>query len=347
MSTFTCPKRMVHGPCAGLGADGSCEVAAEPCVFLGQPVVAFVNSPAAEAQLAAVAHWTTEDERATGMGMRALLRRGRVVVADFPAAALDVRSIAESAEILRGRVDAVLAGDSPRNRVQLPPAYRASLIRQAGLAAWAGLNCRDRNRVAIEGELAGLAHVGVAGVHCVTGDHPAVGSRPDAAAVFDLDSTEVAALAHAAGLLVSVAESPASPPTSQRPARLVEKVRAGAEVCYVNHCGGPSAVADFIASVQTLGADPWFVACVPVVVNRASAEFLASLPSLVLPSGFLDRIVASHQPRRTGIDAAVELAQSMLAMPGVAGVNLSGGGAPGEELAFAADLAEISSRLQI
>jgi 5,10-methylenetetrahydrofolate reductase len=345
VTTFACPKLMVHGPCGGVGGDGSCEVADEPCVFLDQPVVPFLPCAAAP-QLAAVAASVTGAQQAPGMQMRQLLQRGRAVVSDFPAAALDVRSIAASAAILHGTVDAVLAGDAPRNRVQFSPSYRASLIRDAGLAAWAGINCRDRNRVAIEGELAGLAHVGVAGVHCVTGDHPALGSRPDAAAVFDLDSTEVAALARSAGLLVSVAESPATPPTAQRSARLVEKVKAGAEVCYVNHCGGPSPVGKFITAVRRLGVDPWFLACVPVVVNRASAELLASFPSMVLPPGFLERILTAADPRSAGIDATVELAEAMLAVPGVAGVNLSGGGAPGEELAFAADLAEIGARLR-
>jgi hypothetical protein len=66
--------------------------------------------------------------------------------------------------------------------------------------AWIGLNCRDRNRVALEGELA--------------------------------------ALARAAGVPVSVAEAPAGPPRGRRPARLVEKVRAGADVAVVDHCGG-------------------------------------------------------------------------------------------------------------
>jgi 5,10-methylenetetrahydrofolate reductase len=346
MTTFACPKKMVHGPCGGVGADGSCEVAPDPCVFVDQPVVPFHSTPAAGAQLAAVAGSVTPEARAPAAAMRRLLARGRVVVSDFPAAALDVASIAATAEILRGSVDAVLAGDAPRNRVQLPPAYRASVIRDAGLSAWAGLSCRDRNRVAIEGELAGLAHVGVAGVHCVTGDHPALGSRPDAAAVFDLDSTEVAALASAAGLLVSVAESPATPPTTHRPARLVEKVRAGAEVCYINHCGGPGPVAEFVSAVRSLGVDPWFIACVPVVVDRVSAELLASFPSMVLPPGYLDRILGARHSREAGIDATVELAEEMLAVPGVAGVNLSGGGAPGEELAFAADLAEIGVRLR-
>jgi 5,10-methylenetetrahydrofolate reductase len=244
-------------------------------------------------------------------------------------------------------VHAVLAGDSPASRVQFPPSYRAALIRDAGLAPWPGVNCRDRNRVAIEGELAALAHVGVAGVHCVTGDHPNTGSRPDAAPVFDLDSTEVTALASAAGLLVSVAESPACPPQAHRPGRLVQKLQAGATVCFVDHCGGAEPVGAFIEAVHALGADPWFLACVPVVVDRPSADLLSTFPSLVLPPDFLDEIMRAPDPYRQGIDSTVRLAEAMLQVPGVAGVNLSGGPGPGQEQRFAEALAEIGSRLGV
>jgi 5,10-methylenetetrahydrofolate reductase len=279
--------------------------------------------------------------------MRALLHTRAIVVADFPARALDAASIAECADILSGRVDAVLAGDAGAARVQFPPSYRAHLIQSAGLPVWTGFNCRDRNRVALEGELAGLAHVGVAGVHCVTGDHTLTGSRPDAAPVFDLDSTETAALARAAGHLVSVGESPATPPVDRRPARLLEKMHAGAEVCFVNHAGGAAPVAAFVDSARQLGATMIFVPCVPIVVDRESAELLRSFTTLVLPEGYLDRILAARDPFAEGIAAAVELARELLQIDGVRGINLSGGTGPGREAWFAEALARIFDELDV
>lgn len=349
MSTATCPKSMIYGPCGGVESDGSCEVAAHQCVFLDVPTVLWRTDAGAgsgradpPATLPAGAASPLVDTSADRM--RARMSAGRVVVADFPARALDAASIAESASVLVGRVDAVLAGDSGRSRVQFPPAYRAHLIRQAGLAVWAGVNCRDRNRVALEGELAGLAHAGAAAVHCVTGDHTRTGSRPDALPVFDLDSTELAAAARAAGHLVSVGESPSTPPVERRVHRLREKVRAGAEVCFVNHAGGVPPVEAFIREARALGVDVAFIACIPIVVDRASAELIGSFTSLVLPDGYLDRILAAQDVRRAGIDAAVEFGLRLLDVDGVAGVNLSGGGAAGEEHAFADALATIGER---
>lgn len=339
MSTATaaCPKHMVHGPCGGVAVDGTCELGDRRCSFVDLPVVP--RQPVTEGA-AGRADPVPSD-------LRELLRRGRVVVADAPAAALDASSVTAVGQVLAGSVHAVLAGDSPRSRVQFPPAYRAALLRASGLRAWTGLNCRDRNRVALEGELAALAHLGVDAVHCVTGDHPALGTRADAAAVFDLDSTQLAELAVRAGLLTSVGESPTAPPLDQRAARLVEKLSTGAEVCFVNHCGGPDPVRAFVAQVQDRGADPWFLPCVPVVVARSSAELLASFPGFVLPPGFLEGILHAPDPEEAGIAAAVELSEELMSLPGVAGVDLSGGSAPGAELPFAAALAEIGRRLGV
>jgi 5,10-methylenetetrahydrofolate reductase len=327
---FECPKRMDFGPCGGVNFDGSCEVSPHRCVFLDLPTVGWPGAAAPAAQ----------------SRMRELMATRQVVIADFPARALDAASIVECGTILAGRVDAVLAGDAGNARVQFPPAYRAHLIRSAGLEVWTGINCRDRNRVAIEGELAGLADVGVAAVHCVTGDHTLTGDRPDAAPVFDLDSTEVAALARSAGHLVSVGEAPATPPVDRRPARLLEKMRAGAEVCFVNHAGGVEPVREFIDRAQQLGAAMSFIPCVPVVVDRESAALLESFTTLVLPPGYLRRILEAADPFVAGIDAAVELSREFLAIGGVRGVNLSGGTSTGREPWFAEALATIAAELR-
>ncbi|CAN5216088.1 methylenetetrahydrofolate reductase C-terminal domain-containing protein [soil metagenome] len=340
-----CPKRMEYGPCGGVELDGSCEVAEHRCVFLDRPTVRWRGVVSAEAPRGSDP--VPEPVASAGAGrMRELLTTRQIVVADFPARALDAGSIEECAGLLRGRVDAVLAGDAGTARVQFSPSYRAHLIQSAGLTVWTGVNCRDRNRVAIEGELAGLAQVGVAGVHCVTGDHTESGSRPDAAPVFDLDSTEAASLARVAGHLVSVAEAPATPPIDRRPDRLVEKMRAGAEVCFVNHAGGAAPVADFIARAQDLGATMAFLPCIPVVLDRESAGLLRSFTTLVLPPGYLDRVLHAVDPVAEGIAAAVELGRELLAIDGVRGLNLSGGAGPGREAWFAEALGQISDQLR-
>lgn len=333
MTAPGCPKHMVFGPCGGVEADGMCELGDRRCTFLDLPTVAWPASPVVPATPTGGA-----------AAMRQLLGTRPVVVADLSVRPMSADAITAVADVLRGTVDAVLVGDGPDDRVQFPPAHRAALLQAAGLAVVAGMNCRDRNRVALEGELAALADLGVAGVLAVTGDLPARGHRPDAQPVFDLDSTRLAALAAAAGHLVAVAESPAAPPIQRRAARLVQKLAAGGEVCFIDHCGGLDAVLRFIAEVRDAGADPRFIACVPVVSTAESAALLAAFPALVLPEGYLDRILSSADPRRAGEDAAVRLSEQLLDA-GVDGIDLSGGAGPSGHVAYAETIARIGERL--
>jgi 5,10-methylenetetrahydrofolate reductase len=315
---------MSYGPCGGVATDGGCEVDGHACEFVSATLT--LLGPPRSAPAARL------NPRAAALAAR--LAQGGAVIADFPGAALDSASLRECAQALQG-VDAVLLGDSPHARVQFPPAYRAGLIERQGLTAWVGLNARDRNRVALEAELAALTDLQVAAVHCITGDHPAVGGRPDAAAVFDLDSIELTALASGRGFSVSVGESPSAPPQVRRPERLLTKERAGAGVCFVNHCGGVDDVAAFIRAARALGATTKMIACVPLVCDRGSAAELASFRGPAIAARDLDRILGAEDPRATGITIAVDTGRRLLDTGLLAGVNLSGGPTPGQELAYA------------
>lgn len=330
---FTCPKDMTYGPCGGVAADGACEVSAHRCTFVDLPLVRVPDAA------------TPPATRPASLDLLALAAVRPVVLSAFPSRALDAESITVCAEIMHGTVDAVLAGDSGRSRVQFPPAYRAHLIQAAGLPAWIGVNCRDRNRVALEGELAALAHVGVAGIHAVTGDHTLTGDRPDARAVFDLESTDVVGLARGLGLTVSVAESPASPPVALRAARLAQKVRAGAQLCLPQYCGDVDDVRRFVDDARRAGADVPFLPGVPVVIDRQGALQLASFAAAVLPTGYVEGILAARDPYQAGVAAAIDYAEQLLDIDGVVGVLPAGAPAPGTESAFAHALASIGRAL--
>jgi methylenetetrahydrofolate reductase (NADPH) len=345
-----CPKHMAHGPCAGLHADGGCEVAgAGRCPYLDVPDAdwpyrdtAIADPPAAPPRSPAAADFLA----------RAAVRP--VVVADLVAPALSADGIRACAAEVAGFADACLIGDHPGARVQFPPSYRARLLAGEGVFVWAGVNCRDRNRVALAGELAACADAGAVGVHCVTGDHPSGGHRPDAAAVFDLDSIGLVALARSvagtAGAsggsgLCSVAHAPAAPPADKRLARLLAKVSAGADAVFVDHCGGVRRVAAAVSELRAAGFGGLVLCCVPVVTSAGAAAVIASFAADRLSPGYLDAIMSAPDPAAAGLTAAVSLAQAILAVPGVDGVNLSGGAMPGQEAATMRAMAEVGRRV--
>jgi methylenetetrahydrofolate reductase (NADPH) len=350
-----CPKHMTHGPCAGVRADWSCEVAgAGRCSYLDVPDR---DWPYAGALVPASGVGTLIPEAAppwprsaAAASFLATAAARPVVVADLVARALSADGVRACAAEIAGSADACLTGDHPGARVQFPPSYQARLLADEGVTAWAGINCRDRNRVAIEGEIAACADAGVAGVHCVTGDHPGAGHRLDAAAVFDLDSIELVELASTAAALparplCSVAHAPAAPPAGKRLGRLLAKINAGADVVFVDHCGGAGQLADAVAALREAGFDGLVLCCVPVVTSAGAAEVVASFAADRLPPGYLDAIMSAPDPAESGVTAAVHFAEAVLAVPGVNGVNLSGGAIPGQELDATRAMAEVSRRV--
>lgn len=320
---------MIYGPCGGVRHDGSCELGGRPCPFVTQPLV----------------RW--EIDRRPGRASSPLLAtmaERPVVITDLRVRPFDPSSVAMVATELAGASDAVLVGEH-QSRPDFPPAVMAGLVSRAGARPWVTLSCRDRNAVVLRSELAALDALEVDGVHCVTGDARGPSAADDATQVFDLDALRLTELAHRAGLVTSVAATPSAPPTDQRPQRTVDKERAGASLCFVNHSGGPEPVARFVDAAREAGATMAFVACVAVFTDAPSAAVLDAFPGLELDQASVTAVLGSRDPVAAGIDAAVKQAEAMLAIDGVLGVNLSGSATAGSEAESAAIMATVGRRI--
>jgi methylenetetrahydrofolate reductase (NADPH) len=314
-----CPKHMVYGPCADVNPDGSCEVpvpAGGPieCPFVGEWIRGnlrrFHQRPATSMPVASASLAPS-------------------VMTELPDVGRNGRAVSAMARQLAGHVDAVLFGDTNWERVQFPPTYRAALVEQEGLKAWPGINARDRNRVALEGELLALQDLGVAGVHCVTGNHTYAGHRPDAAPVFDLDSTRLTTLASDVGLITSVAASPHSVPVGLRPLRTFDKAQAGASVCFIDQPVSAEGMAAFIQNVRACG--PTTLTFRPVITIVTSLDDFArwrQYSNARIPDGWVDALRSSPKVAETGLALAVTLARAALSVDGVSGVLFSSTSTP-------------------
>ena len=310
---------MVFGPCGGVRLDGSCEMRTHRCVF-DEPVP-----------------WAGPS--------RDLPAAAPLVLTDISVPPADASTLLRVVKTLASTCDAVLVGDH-QDRPDFSPSLLARLLRDAGARPWVTLACRDRNRIVLEQELRTLAHDGPVTVLCVTGDGRAFDIRPDVTQVFDLDGTRLAALAAGIGLPPAVAESPQSPPIALRPLRLVQKQHAGAGVAVLNHVSSPSIVADFMAAAVSAGLTIPVIASVPVYTDRRSAGVLSALPGVQLDSSAVQRVLESADPVSAGVETAIALANDLLCIDGVAGVNLSGM-ASARDVDFAAEVqAEIGSAIR-
>ncbi|HEY6745530.1 MAG TPA: methylenetetrahydrofolate reductase [Mycobacteriales bacterium] len=317
-----CPKRMVYGPCGGVRADLSCELGDRPCPFTTRPQLRWDGPPVAPAPVDVP-----------------------LVLTDLTVRPYDPGSVRRVVKILAPVSDGLLVGEH-HNRPDLPPTLFATEVLAAGGRPWTTLTCRDRNRIVLEQELVGLRALGVEGVLCVTGDARGQGVRPDVTQVFDLDGTRLAALAASLGVPVAVPEAPDAPPVALRPDRVAQKQRAGAALCVLNHVGTPERVGRFVAAARAAGATLPFVAAVAVYTDAESARVLQRFPGLAIDPAAVAAVLASPDPFAAGVDAAVVEAEALLAIPGVAGVNLSGLGRSGGEEAAAEAKAAIAVQIR-
>lgn len=347
-ATRRCPKRMIHGPCGGVTIDGGCEVPGIRCSFVDDAAVlrhlefstAEVDAPVAARDSGDALPVLPRGEASTAFA--ALVDAGAVITADLPVRSVDPGVITEAGVRLR-ELTAVIAGEPPGLREALSPTHKALLLAAAGSRVVAGLTCRDRNRVALEGELAALADLGVSGVLAVTGDHPASTALPQAQPVFDLDATRLAALARRAGLFVAVAEQPSAPPVDYRPTRLARKAHAGAELGILNLCGDLAEIRRFTAALATTATPVPVLVSVPVLTSAATTRRLAALPGVGLPDELVRAVAGADDPVESGIAAAVAWAHRALAIPGVVGVHLSAIAAGATEPPDRADAAELAA----
>ncbi|MGP4058368.1 methylenetetrahydrofolate reductase [Mycobacterium sp. 4D054] len=316
-----CPKRMTFGPCGGVRPGGECEMRPGPCAF--PDVVPWpADAPAPR-------------EPATAP----------LILTDFTCAPFDPPDVAATAAALAPSCDAVLVGEH-QNRPDFPPTLMGRLLLDAGVTPWITLSCRDRNRVVLEQEVRGLSLIGVQTVLCVTGDGRGYDVRPDVTQTFDLDGPRLVELAASLGVTAAVPETITAPPIAGRPRRLVHKQHAGARIAVLNHVSSPASVAGFMAAAHAAGLSIPVLAAVAVFTDEVSAAVLQGLPGLALDPEVVTAVLNAADPVEAGIEAAVAEARALLAIDGVAGVNISGLASAGGTKVGARIKAEVGERIR-
>src|SRR3954452_24123852 len=124
-------------------------------------------------------------------------------------------------------VDATNATDHTAAPAHASPLAVAMALRQLGMEPVMQLTCRDRNRLALQADIAGAALHGIENICCLTGDDVTAGDEPEARRVFDLDSIQLIGVAegmrrgeYLSGkkidpplqLFIGAVENPGSPP---------------------------------------------------------------------------------------------------------------------------------------
>lgn len=162
-----------------------------------------------------------------------------------PPRGVDVAKALDLAGRLAGRIDAVVVSDHRQACPRQSPWWLAHLLREkTGLAVVATLTCRDRNRLALTGDILAAAAAGVGALLLVSGDFVTLGDHPGAKPVYDLDSVQALQLARtlangrdlagqplegAPALFLGAVAAPAARPLEPQLIKFRKKLQAGAD----------------------------------------------------------------------------------------------------------------------
>lgn len=176
---------------------------------------------------------------------QALKKKDFVVTVELePPKGTDLEPLVKLASELAKRVDAVVLADNPRAEARLDPMMAAhKLLRHAEVDVILTLTCRDRNRLALTGQMLAAAAAGVESLFIVSGDFVNLGDHPQAKPVYDLDTVQALHLAaklsqgqdlaggeiaDAPAFLLGAAFSTQAEPRGAHLMKLKKKLRAGA-----------------------------------------------------------------------------------------------------------------------
>src|SRR5437762_8138948 len=204
-------------------------------------------------------------ERRAASELQAKLRSGQfVITAEItPPVSTDAAEFLRRAMPLKGLASAVNVTDGAGAKVHLSSLATAHFLVQSGIEPIFQMTCRDRNRLALQGDLLGAISLGIRNVLVLGGDDPKAGDQPEAKAVYDLDSRALLAMASAMRssnalptgtkidggmrVVLGAADVPLDPPAAWQPNSLKQKIAAGADFVQTQFCMDLGVVRRYVA----------------------------------------------------------------------------------------------------
>lgn len=248
--------------------------------------------------------------------------------------------LAEAAE-LRGLVDAMNLTDAAAGRTTMSSFASAALLVAHGHEPILQVTCRDRNRIALAGDLLGAAAQGIRNLLILKGDSPSGGDQPDAKPVFDLDSAALMQMARdmrdqgtlpsgrkidaPPQFFIGGADVPRRPDDKWNPGGLRAKIESGAGFVQTQFCFDLDVARAYIERLRTDGIVPQLGVIIGVgpIRSAKSARWMnENLFGVHVPDATIERLEGASDQAAEGRMICAELIAGLRDIPGVAGAHL-------------------------
>ena len=108
-----------------------------------------------------------------------------------PPKGVDVSNMVANAIRVKGKVDAFVVPEMSNAVMRMSSLGAATILQGKGLETVMQLNCRDRNRIALQADLLAANGCGITNVMAVTGEDPTFGDHHQARSVYDINLLEL------------------------------------------------------------------------------------------------------------------------------------------------------------
>ena len=241
----------------------------------------------------------------------------------------------EAAECLSGKVHAVNVTDMQSASLKASGIGLCIKLKQAGVDPILQITGRDRNRMAIMGDILSAASFGIDTMLALTGDHPVVGDCKDSKPVYDLDSVGILKMltkmeqtgcdcggnelaGGAPKFYKGAAVTPVYEPMFLQINKLRQKVENGAMYVQTQGIFNLDQFKYFLDAVDKAGIKTHIMAGIIPLKAAGMANYMnGNVPGIDVPQDMIDRLAAAAAegkekgikglPSKLGIEMAAEM----------------------------------------
>ncbi len=251
-----------------------------------------------------------------------------------------IHEIIAAATKLQNTVDAVQIPDHRNARPHISPVAIAAHMINANLDPIVRMNCRDRNRIAVQSELLAARSFGVRNLILARGVELPDDHRPLTTGVFDLTAIDLVRTAAAirdgeamtdggnedgTDFFIGTVATAFKPKDTWEPEKLLAKADAGAQFIQLQLCMNTEVLASYAARLVSSRLTWRFQVLANIAVLPSVEEARAlrkSNPGSNIPAELVRRISGAKDAEMEGVKIAAETIQTLRDIPGIAGVNL-------------------------
>ena len=251
------------------------------------------------------------------------------------------QAVLDRVSCLKGLADAVNVTDGASARVHMSALAAAAIMAREGIEPVLQQTTRDRNRLALQGDVLGAAALGIHNFLCLTGDKMSAGDQPEAAEVFEIDSGELMRqmrdmrnsgsypsgreIKPAPVLFLGAAEMPAEPGDHWPAARLQAKIDNGTQFFQTQYCFELDKVKRYCQALVDGGFTEqahYLIGIGPLASAKSARWMNENLFGVHVPDKIIERLEGANDQKAEGRAICAELLQSFSEIEGCAGAHL-------------------------